>query len=84
MRRAIVARERKTVSVCQSVGPSYLGIGAPGTGPNSYIERRATRWDLKGSVDDIDADAGGCSASEVMVDVVMGEDEEHSPQAIRY
>lgn len=63
------------VSVCQSDGPSYLGIGALGVGPSSYMESRATRCELKGLkvvVGGGGTPEGGCSTSVAIV----GNDEE--------
>lgn len=42
IRRAIAPSERRILSVCQSDGPSYLGIGDD-SGPSSYIDKSATR-----------------------------------------
>ena len=35
MRRAIAPRERRMLSICQSVGPSYFGMGVGREGPSS-------------------------------------------------
>jgi len=59
------------LSVCQSDGPSYLGIGALADGPSSYMESRATRWELKGLKvvgGDGKTPEGGCSTSEAIAE----------------